>query len=106
MDNRYLIPANAKRGELIFGLFRPIDMIILGIGVGITLLFLLLVDLTSTTTVILVVSPGLVSAFLVLPVPYYHNILVVITEAIDFLTHRQKYVWKGWCAIHDEKKKK
>ena len=104
--NQYLIPANTKRGELIFGLFRPFDLILLLTGVGITLLLLLLVDLTSTLTVAFVLAPGVICAFLVMPIPYYHNMLIVITEAIEFLTHRQKYVWKGWCSVYGEKEKK
>lgn len=104
--NRYLIPANTKKGELIFGLFRMYDLIILGVGVCITLFLLLFTELTNTTTVILVIAPALISGFLVLPVPNYHNMLVVITEAFEFLSHRQKYIWKGWCAITDEKKKR
>lgn len=104
--NDYLIPANTKKGELIFGLFRPVDLILLGTGVGITLLLLMMTSLTSTTTVILVLSPALVCGFLVMPVPYYHNMLIVITECFEFFSHRQKYIWKGWCAISDEKRKK
>lgn len=104
--NEYLIPANTKKGELIFGIFRPFDLILLGTGVGISLLLLMLTQLTSTTTVILVLAPALICGFLVLPVPNYHNMLIVITEAFEFLSHRQKYIWKGWCAISDEKRKK
>ncbi len=104
--NDYLIPANTKRGELIFGLFRPLDLIILGIGVFITMMMLIFTDLTSTTSVVITLAPALVCAFLVMPVPNYHNMLVVIVEMVEFFTHRQKYVWKGWCAISDEKDKK
>ena len=106
MNDQYLIPANTKKGELIFGVFRPFDLILLGSGVGITLLMLLFTNLTSTVTVLLVLSPALICGFLVLPIPYYHNMLIVITEAFNFITHRQKYVWKGWCAISNKKRKK
>ena len=104
--NQYLIPANTKKGELIFGLFRPIDLIILGSGVSLTLLFILLVPLTSTQLVVFALSPAIICGCLVIPVPNYHNMLVIIIEAVEFLTHRQKYIWKGWCAISDEKDKK
>lgn len=100
-----MIPANTKKGELIFGLFRPFDLILLGTGIGISLILLMVTQLSSTTSVVLVLAPGLICGFLVIPVPNYHNMLVVITETIQFLTHRQKYVWKGWCAISDEKQK-
>lgn len=104
--NQYLIPANAKKGDLIFGMFRPFDMLLLGCGVGISLILLMITPLSSTTTVIMVLAPGIICGFLVMPVPYYHNMLIVITEAFQFLSHRQKYIWKGWCAISDAKKEK
>ena len=104
MENSYLIPSNTKQGQLILGLFRPVDLILLGSGIAATLLLLLIIPLSSVFTTILVLSPGLLCAGLVLPIPYYHNVLVVITEFFSFLTSRQKYIWKGWCAISDEKK--
>ncbi len=97
MNNQYLIPANTKNGELIFGVFTPFDLILLGTGIGITLFLLMFIELTSTSSVILVLMPALICAFLDMPIPYYHNMLVVISEAITFLTHRQKYIWRGWC---------
>lgn len=106
MNDRFLIPANTKNGSLIFGIFTQMDLIIAGVGVGITLILLLILPLTSTFVTIMAISPGLICAFLVFPVPYYHNMFVVITELFEFLTTRQKYVWKGWCSISDEKKKK
>ena len=106
MNREYLIPANAKRGELIFGVFRPFDLILLGSGVGISMILLIFVNLTNAVVVGMVLAPALICAFLVMPVPYYHNMLVVITEAIEFLTNRQKYIWRGWCAISDEEKRK
>lgn len=102
MNNTYLIPANAKRGELIFGLFRPFDLILLGSGIGISIILLMFTELSSTMVVVMVLAPALICAFLVVPVPNYHNMLVVITEAIEFLTHRQKYIWKGWCWLNDK----
>ncbi len=104
--NQYLIPANTKKGELIFGLFRTIDLIILGSGVSLTVLFMLLVPLTSTGLVVFALSPAIVCCCLVIPVPNYHNMLVIIIEAVEFFSHRQRYIWKGWCAISDEKDKK
>lgn len=104
--NEYLIPANTKRGDLIFGLFRTIDLIILASGVSVTILFMLLVPLSSTKMVVFALTPAVVCGCLVIPMPNYHNMLVIISEAIEFFTHRQKYIWKGWCAISDEKDKK
>lgn len=97
MYNDYLIPANTKRGKLILGLFRPFDLMLFGTGFFITVVLLAFLPLTSTLVTVLILSPALITGFLVLPVPYYHNMLVVIMEAYDFFTNRQTYRWKGWC---------
>lgn len=93
----YLIPANTKRGQLILGIFRPLDLTILIIGCLITIILLAFMPLTSTFVAILVLSPGVISALLVVPVAYYHNILNVIMELYEYITSRQTYRWKGWC---------
>ena len=102
--NNYLIPSNTKQGQLIFGIFRPFDLILLSSGVAVTLILLLLVPLTSIPATIFTLAPGIICGILVLPIPNYHNVLVITTEFFIFLTSRQKYIWKGWCAISDEKK--
>ena len=101
MDN-YLIPANANRGKLIFGYFRPVDLIIFGTGFLVSFILLITLDLTSITMAILALLPVGVTGFLVFPVPHYHNILVIIQEMIRFLNNRQKYIWKGWCYRNGE----
>ena len=98
----FLIPANTKKGNLIFGLFRPFDLILFGTGVLISVIFLAIMPIISVTVTLLVLSPAMVTGFLVIPIPYYHNMLNVITELIQFLTNRQKYVWKGWCVLDGE----
>ena len=97
MDGNYLIPANANRGKLIFGYFRPIDLAIFSIGFAISFVLLITLDLTSIGMAIIAILPVLVTGFLVFPLPHYHNVLVTIQEMIRFLNSRQKYVWKGWC---------
>lgn len=104
--NSYLIPANTKQGELIFGLFRPLDLILLGSGIAVTLILLLIIPLSSPLMTLIVLAPALICIVLVLPIPHYHNVLVIITDIFAFITNRQKYIWKGWCAISDEKKQK
>ena len=69
----YLIPANTKRGQLILGIFRPFDLWLFGGGVLVTVILLAFLPLQSTGVTILVLSPALICAFLVMPVPYYHN---------------------------------
>lgn len=106
MNNQYLIPANTKRGQLIFGIFMLNDLIIFGVGIGITLLALVIMSLTDTMsniTSILAILPGLVAVFLVFPFPNYHNIRTAIGELIAFYTNRQKYKWRGWCASYEFK---
>ena len=103
MYDQYLIPANTKRGRLLFGWFRPFDLALVATGIAITMFLLAFLPLTSTFVTILILAPGLISIFLVIPLPYYHNMLNVLVELYEFLTERQTYRWKGWC-IYDEYK--
>ena len=104
--NNFLIPANTKQGQLILGLFRPFDLILLASAIGISLVLLLVVPLTQLMAVILALAPGLICAFLVLPVPYYHNMLQIIMDLIEFLSNRQQYKWRGWCVDYGNNSKK
>ena len=97
MYNEYLIPANTKRGKLILGWFRPFDLLLFGSGVLVTMLLLAFVPFTSTYVTIIILAPAIITGFLVLPVPYYHNMLNIIVELYEYLTNRQTYRWKGWC---------
>ena len=106
MDNQYLIPANTKRGRLILGWFRPFDLALFGSGILVTLLLLAFLRFGDMWSIILCLAPALITGFLVLPVPYYHNMLNIIVEAYEFLTNRQKYRWKGWCYKSGDKKRK
>ncbi len=93
----YLIPANTKKGKLILGLFRPFDLALFGSGIFVTLVLLAFLPLSSTLLTIIILCPALITGFLVMPVPYYHNMLNIIVEMYEFLTTRQTYRWKGWC---------
>lgn len=95
--NNYLIPANTKSGRLILGIFRPFDLILFCTGVLITVTLLAIMPLSSPIITILILSPALICGFLVLPVPYYHNMLTIIIELYEFVTNRQTYRWRGWC---------
>ncbi|MBQ8131962.1 MAG: hypothetical protein IJ193_05670 [Bacilli bacterium] len=97
MYNQYLIPANTKRGQLILGLFRPFDLILFGVGILITVLLLAFIPISSTLVTFLILSPAVITGFLVMPVPYYHNMLNILVELYEFITNRQTYRWKGWC---------
>lgn len=53
--------------------------------------------LTNTWVTIAIISPAVICGFLVMPVPYYHNILNIIVEMYEYFTTPQTYHWKGWC---------
>lgn len=93
----YLIPANSKKSMLIFGMFTKFDLILFGVGVVVTLLMLTIISPETLTTAIICLTPLLVCAFLVIPIPNYHNVLTVIKEMIGFFYGRRNYKWKGWC---------
>ena len=95
--NGYLIPANSKKGQLILNFFRPIDLIIFGVGVSITFILLMFVSLDQLWKTILVLVPAATVTVLVAPIPNYHNVLVFITSLYQYLTNRRNYIWKGWC---------
>ncbi len=103
MNHNYLIPANSKKSMLILGFFTGVDLIIFGLGCTITLILLFMFnDKVEIGQLVLILSPALVSAFLVMPVPNYHNILQLITNIVMFVLGRKRLYWKGWC-IRDEK---
>lgn len=97
MYDQYLIPANTKRGKLILGWFRPFDLILFGTGILITMIFLAFIPMDNVMVTIIVLAPAVITGFLVVPVPYYHNILNIVVEMYQFYTGRRQYLWKGWC---------
>ena len=109
-EDSYLVPANAKKGTLILNLFRPIDIWIFVIGIGITLGLLLIFADYGMIALILSIIPAGIATLLVLPIPNYHNVLCAIQCVIEFYTNSRQYEWKGWCFyeqfINDEKSKK
>ena len=99
--NNYLIPANSKKSQLIFGFFTSIDLILFGSGCAITVLLLMIIHDASFGEMILILLPALITGFLVMPVMYYHNVLQFITNIVNFYTKTRRYYWKGWC-VYDE----
>lgn len=100
--NIYIVPANSKSGKLIFNIFRPFDLILASVGLVVSLLLILIVAPKTLFGTVMCLIPGLVCAFLVVPVPNYHNVLVVIQEAIAFFSNRRNYKWEGWSVKKDE----
>lgn len=96
-EKAYLIPANAKRGNLIFNIFRPIDLIIFGIGFGISMILIMFVPMNNLVITLLVLAPVLITGFLVIPIPNYHNVLTVLLSIWKYVRNQKIYKWKGWC---------
>ena len=105
MNQNYLIPANTKRGQLILGMFVPIDLIIFGSGLFVTLILVMILPIENIGAAMLAISPGIITGLLVLPVANYHNVRQLIIEMYQYFTRRNKYVWKGWC-FKDESESK
>ena len=101
MDYNYLVPANSKKQGLIFGFLTKVDLIILLVGISVSFVLLLLLPVTEIWAIIVTLLPVGSCAFLVFPIPNYHNIRIVIQELYKFYTTRQKFIWKGWC-VKDE----
>lgn len=97
MGRTYLIPANAKKGALIFNVFNVSDLILFLIGIGITLILLPIVGTDDLVATAIVLAPGLICSFLVLPIPNYHNVITFLTSMFSFLINQRIFLWKGWC---------
>ena len=102
----YLIPANTKKSQLIFGLFNKFDMILFGSGIGASILLLMILPIEELKFAIISLIPGLITGFLVFPIPNYHNVLTVIKNVIVFKFTNQKYMWKGWCVTSEQEENK
>lgn len=103
-NGQYLIAANSKRGQLIFSIFRRIDLIIACIGATLTFILLLAVQPSSLLSGILVLLPLLICAFLVIPIPNYHNVLCILQNIYNYLfVDINELKWKGWCSKDEYK---
>lgn len=101
--NGSLVPANTKKSMLIMSMLRPLDAMILGVGISISVILLLIFSNAGTVMTIISCIPMIVALILVMPIPNYHNTLVAIQSILRFYQERRKYIWKGWC-IYDEYK--
>lgn len=102
-NNSYLIPANSKKSMLILGFFNPTDLIMFGTGCVITFMLLFILDTNSLKQALLIITPALIAAFLVLPVPNHHNIRTFIGNVYHYFTNRRSYYWRGWCVNRGKK---
>ncbi len=104
MDNQYLIAANSKRAQLIFNIFRPLDLGIEITGASITIILFIIFQPGSLWPAIAILAPLLICTFLVLPIPNYQNVLCVLQNIYRFyFVERQQFKWKGWRAKYEFK---
>ncbi len=97
MKNNFLIPANSKKSQLILGVFNGTDLTVFLTGLGITVFLLLFIKSDDVGVMLLLASPALIAAFLIAPVPNYHNVMTLLGNIYRFYTGRKKYYWRGWC---------
>lgn len=100
--NNYIIPANAKKSQLILGFFTMTDLLLFGFGCGLTVLLLVLIQHASNIQMVLILLPAVSTGFLVTPVMYYHNVLQLIINIATYIFSPRRYYWKGWCVKQDE----
>ena len=96
--NQYLIPANSKKGQLIFNVFRWIDLVIVIVGAIITLILLFAIPGQTILALFIKLLPIGICVLLVMPIPYYHNVLVFLQEFYIYCTSQKRFLWRGWCA--------
>ena len=97
----YIIPANSKKSQLIFNVFRPIDLFgILLPGALLTVIFLFVFPGDSISAIIIKLAPVSLALFLVMPIPFYHNVLVYLREVYIYFSSQKRYYWRGWCASY------
>ncbi len=97
----YIIPANSKKSQLIFNVFRPIDLFgILLPGALLTVLFLFIFPGDSISAIVIKLAPVSLALFLVMPIPFYHNVLVYLRELYLYFNSQRRYYWRGWCASY------
>ena len=98
-NGQYLIAANSKRGQLIFSIFKPIDLYIALGGSSLTIVMFLIIKPDSLWPAIGTLLPLLICAFLVIPIPNYHNMRCVLQNIYKFyFVERRTFKWRGWCA--------
>ena len=103
MNNSYLVPANAKKGTLIFNMFRPFDLILFGSGLTFSIVLLAIFSSSSIWITLLLCLPAAICGFLVITIPNYHNILCALQSIFTFYNTRRRFIWRGWCFYEEFK---
>ncbi len=104
--NNYLIPANSKKSMLILGIFNKVDLVVFYTGVTISTLLLVMIKTSDLGKLLLMISPALFSALMIMPTPPYHNVMTLLGNILRYYTGIKKYYWRGWCASYDEQSKR
>ena len=99
--NGYLIPANSKKSLLIMGMFKPSDLWILGIGICISLVLMFGIEGDTVGILVIKLLPIATAVTMVLPIPYYHNVITYLLEVVAYVQSVKEYKWRGWCAYHE-----
>lgn len=103
--NNYLIPANSKRSMLIFGLFKPVDLIIAGTGATLTLILMFAISAKTVKDILLILLPLLIAGAMVMPVPNHRNLWTFTANVYNFFSNRRQYKWRGWCMNYGKEEK-
>lgn len=102
-DYTYLVPANSKKQNLIFGFMLKTDLIIMVIALSLTFMLLFLVSASSLIGVIIIILPIFTGGLLVFPIPNYHNVRIFIKDMYKYhMVYRKKYMWRGWCYKYEQ----
>lgn len=99
--NDYIIPANSKKSLLIMGMFKMTDMYILGTGIVTSLILMFAINGDDIWIMVIKLLPLALSVLLVLPIPYYHNVITYIMDFITYVQSQKEYKWRGWCASRE-----
>lgn len=106
MNNNYFIPANSKRSMLILSFFKPIDLIIAGIGGVLSFILLFTLNIDNVKDAFIALIPGLVALCMVLPVPNHRNVWQLTANIYNYFSNRRSYYWRGWCVCNDKELEK
>ena len=90
MDYNYLVPANSKKQTQFLGFLGPTDIPVLIVGIVLTVILLLAVGTGSVVKFVIDLLPVAVCAFLVFPIPNYHNTRVFLREMYRFYFVRRR----------------
>ena len=99
MIHTFRTPKNFKKGKLIAGQYRTIDLMILIMGVVMTiaglLIYLGLFEGKSMIITVLLIIPAAAGFALTLPFGIYHNMMEYLILKYKNATSIKTYIWEG-----------